>query len=65
MSEPAENSRFVKRHLNDRQVKSFKAMYENLEYEARQIRERFGISDSIITQLAQELSCTMRKARRQ
>lgn len=64
MSEPAENSRFVKRHLSDRQVKSFKLMYESKEYGARQIRERFGISDSVIAQLAQELGCTIRKARR-
>lgn len=65
MSEYAENSRFVKRHLDDRQVRSFKLMYENHEYDARQIRERFNISDSIVNQLAHELGCTMRKARRQ
>lgn len=65
MGEPADHSRFVKRHLDARQVKSFRMMYENKEYEARQIRERFGISDSVITQLAHELGCKMRDARRQ
>lgn len=57
------HSRFVRRYLTERQVKSFKVMYEDYSYAITDIGTRFNMSQSTILQLAQELGLKIRPSR--
>ena len=49
-----DNSRFKKVNLDARQLRAFDKMYVDRSYSMSDIRERFGISEVTIEQLARE-----------
>lgn len=57
------HSRFVRKDLNDRQLKSIKTMYEDETYSMADIRARFSISDSTIHEVTKNLGCAPRKTK--
>lgn len=63
MTGPESHSRFSRRDMTERQLKSFKAMYEDLSYTTTDICTRFGMSQSTVLQLAQNLNLKIRPAR--
>ncbi len=63
MGSDSTNHRFTKRDLNERQIKSFKTMYEDSSYSIEDMALRFGVHKAAISDIAKDIGLPIRKVR--